>query len=431
MKMGTVISEKPTGVELLKQAEPSLRANFRWTFAGTVFYAGCQWGILSVLAKAGSPRIVGQFALGLAITAPVFMFTNFNLRAVQATDARSEFEFADYFTLRLLASLLGLTTVAAVAWLLPYDLATRLVVLLVGVSKAVESLSDVIAGLLQKFERLDQVAISLVIRGALSLAAFGIVFLRAHRLPFAVVALVLAWSAVFTLYDLRCASRLLGPAGPFFRFRAQHLQRLAVVSAPLGIVMTLISLNTNIPRYILVRYLGEADLGIFASMAYTLVALSLIVNALGQSATARLARMAAAADIHCFRRIMGRLLSLGLAILIVGPPLAITAGRPVLTILYGPEYATDIKVLVVMVVTAGISAIASFLGYGMTAARSFRMQVPVIGLSTLTTTLICWLFVPRLGLIGAAYSLLASALVFAAGAALVLQRALKRKDPSR
>jgi O-antigen/teichoic acid export membrane protein len=438
--------------------------------------------MLSVLAKAGSPAIVGQFALGLAIAAPVFMFTNFNLRAVQATDARSEFEFADYFSLRVLSSLAALATVVTVACFLRYDPATRLVVVLVAVSKTVESLNDVIAGLLQKYERLHQVAISLIIRGALSLAAFGVVFLRTHLLPAAVLTLVLAWTAVLVFYDLRCASAVLGsvenppqasvgaqglqppsaalqnhdrtqamaPAvqvhqgfssswvgwkpmkrsgEPFFRLRAPRLLRLAVVSAPLGVAMTLISLNTNIPRYILVTFLGEADLGIFASMAYMLVALSLIVNALGQSAAARLARMVAAGDIHGFRRIIGGLLSLGLAVLVTGPPLATIAGRPLLTILYRAEYAKDINVLVVMLVTGGISAIASFLGYGMTAVRSFRMQVPVIGLSTLTTVLLCWLLVPRLGLIGAAYSLLASALVLTVGAALALHSALRRKEP--
>src|SRR5262249_180205 len=92
------------GTELLGPAGrvepvPPLRRNFKWAFAANLIYALCQWGMLSVLAKAGSAAVVGQFSLGLAISAPVFMFTNFNLRSVQATDARSEFEFGDYFTL--------------------------------------------------------------------------------------------------------------------------------------------------------------------------------------------------------------------------------------------------------------------------------------------------------------------------------------------
>lgn len=67
-----------------------------WTFIGNVVYAGCQWGMLVVLTKLGSPEMVGQFALGLAITAPVFRFADLRLRNVQATDTRREYLFGDY-----------------------------------------------------------------------------------------------------------------------------------------------------------------------------------------------------------------------------------------------------------------------------------------------------------------------------------------------
>ena len=83
--------------------ELSLRLNFAWTFVGNVVYAGCQWGMLVVLAKLGSPARVGEFALALAVTAPILMFTNLALRAVQATDSRQEYTFGDYLGLRLLS----------------------------------------------------------------------------------------------------------------------------------------------------------------------------------------------------------------------------------------------------------------------------------------------------------------------------------------
>jgi O-antigen/teichoic acid export membrane protein len=426
--MSSAVSNQPVSSEILSQAVPSLRSSFRWTFVGNTIYAACQWGMLSVLAKAGSPAIVGQFALGLAIAAPVFMFTNLQLRAVQATDARSEFEFADYFTLRVLASAIGLLIVAAIAWFLHYDPATRLVVLLVGVSKTVESLSDVVAGLLQKRERLDQIAISLIIRGALSLAAFGVAFLSTHNPAAAVAALIMVWGGVFLLYDVPCALAAHGKRERFFRSRATELGNLFVVSVPLGVVMTLISLNTNIPRYVLVKYLGEADLGVFAAMAYMLVALNLVVNALGQSATARLARMFAAGDIPGFRAMMRKFVLFGVLILLIGPPLAALFGRPLLTALYRPEYGQKVSVFTMMIVTAGLNAIGSFLGYGATAARSFQMQVPVVGLATLAAAAFSFVLVPKFGLMGAAEALLISALVLVLGYALSLRYALARSE---
>lgn len=68
----------------------SLSLNFWSTLVGNGGYAGCQWGMVIVLAKLCSPQSVGQFALGFALAAPVFMFSNLQLRAAQATDVKRE-----------------------------------------------------------------------------------------------------------------------------------------------------------------------------------------------------------------------------------------------------------------------------------------------------------------------------------------------------
>ena len=52
-------------------AAPSIRADFAWTLAGNVVYAASQWAILSLTAKLGSAELLGQYALVMALTAPV------------------------------------------------------------------------------------------------------------------------------------------------------------------------------------------------------------------------------------------------------------------------------------------------------------------------------------------------------------------------
>ena len=81
-----------------------LRENFAWTLAGNAIYATCQWGILVAIAKLGTPAMVGQFALGLAVAAPVFMLTSLQLRVVLATDARNEYRLGHYLAPRLLGT---------------------------------------------------------------------------------------------------------------------------------------------------------------------------------------------------------------------------------------------------------------------------------------------------------------------------------------
>ena len=411
---------------VMQRPVPSLRTNFKWVLTGNVVYSLCQWAMLSVLAKAGNTGIVGQFALGLAVAAPVFMFANLQLRAVQATDARREYRFADYFTLRLLTTAAGLLVIAGIVLTLRSNSVTTGVILLVALAKCIECVSDVIGGLLQLHERLDQVATSLMIRGILSILAFGATFFITHSLIACTAAMCLAWLTVLLGYDVRRAKEVLAPGEPWFHIDWQVARKLSLLSLPLGFVMMLISLNVNIPRYLLEHSCGPAELGIFASLAYLLVAVSLIVNALGQSATVRLASMFASRNFDGFRNLMFKLLAMGGTIMVLALILASLFGRVALTLLYRPEYGDHVGLFLIMVASAGVSAIGAFLGYGMTAARCLRVQVPLTAACTVTSAAVTALLVPHYGSIGAAVGLLASALVFAAGAASLLTAATRR-----
>ena len=318
MSTGLAISHQK--LEATSIVAKPLRVAFSWTLAGNAVYYACQWGMLSVLAKLGSAAVVGRFALGMAITAPVFMFTNLQLRGVQATDSRSEFEFADYFTLRCLATSLGFGTVVAVALLSRYDRSTLCVVVLVAGAKLVESLSDVVAGLMQKVERLDQLAISLMIKGIASITAFTAIFWTLRSLAASVLAIGLTWLMVFLLYDFRLARKAIGAGAKMLKLNSQILGKLVVLSLPLGIVMALMSLNTNFQDMCSSTTWGKSKLGIFASLAYLGTAASLIINALGQSAAARLSRMFADRQFEAFTSLLRKFAMLGALIGVIGVP---------------------------------------------------------------------------------------------------------------
>jgi O-antigen/teichoic acid export membrane protein len=401
---------------------PSLRANFAWTLAGNVIYAGCQWGMLSSLAKLGNPSIVGQFTLGLAISAPVFIFTNLQLRAVQATDLNPESRFGDYFTLRLLTTLAGM---AGILGLLPFvanSSSIRTVILLVSLSKCIECISDITAGLLQREEQLKRVSISLMIRGVASVIVFAFAFALTHNLKISIVGMCVVWASVVLFYDLPNVRRF-GPCH-LFRFNRRELFRLAMVGLPLGWVATFATLTVNIPRYFLQHYLGLAEQGIYASLAYPVVAISLVVVALSVSANTRLARLFAARDHKNFVGLLKKLSLLGMFIVAAGVPLAFLVGGPLLTLLYRREYADHIGLLALLVGTAGVGTIGTFLFCGLTAARSFRTQVPVHFAGMLVAVAASALLVPRFGLIGAGTALLLATMADVAGGLWTMHRVL-------
>lgn len=405
---------------------PSLRRGASWTLAASVVYAIAQWAMISAVAKLSSTIALGQFALGISIAAPVYMLTNLQLRGVQVTDARSEHNFADYFTLRCLGTVAGVMLILAIVVFAHYDKATSAVVLLVAIAKSVEQFSDVVAGLLQKFERLDQAAQTQMVRGAGSAIAFALVLFTSRSLVAAICASAATCAIVLLTYDFRLARRLPGGNGFLSSSRAS-LKRLMTVSLPLGLVTALAALNVNIPRYVVQHYLGPAQLGIFVSVAYVLVAtVNVVVNSMGQSASARLAQMFAAGDLAGFNGVLRKLVFFGAAISLVGTPVALLCGRPLLSLIYRPEYAKYAPLLALMVGVAGVSAVGLILGFGVTATRRFRSQLPVISAATVAGFAVAVLLVPMRALFGAAFALLASAMVLILGNGAILAMAERR-----
>lgn len=409
----------------------SLRANFSWTFVSNIVYAACQWGMLVALAKLGSPEMVGQFTLGLAVTTPVISLGNLQLRNIQATDAKDQYRFGDYLGLRLVTVVLGLLAMVAIVVVSGYRGTLAAIVLVIGLAKAFEAISDIFYGLLQQRERMDRIATSMMIRGFLSLVALSATIFLTGSVFWGVVSLAVVWGAILVIYDLR-GGGLLSPAtapaggraaalGP--RWDRSTLTRLVWLALPLGLVQMLVSLNASIAPYFIQRHLGGYELGIFAAIVYIERAETLVVSALGGAASPRLSKYYAAGDSVAFRALLLKVAGVGATLGIGGVLVALVAGREILTLLYRPEYARY-DVFVGVMVVVGITNVSWFLGYAMTAARYFRAQLPLFALVTATMVLAGGWLIPTAGLRGAVTALFIAAVVQTIGGLAVMARAL-------
>jgi len=386
----------------------SLRQNFSWAFTGNVIYAACQWGMLMALAKLGTPAVVGQYTLGLAITAPVFMLTNLHLRAVQATDAKDEYSFSEYFGLRISSSAIAMAIILLIVCIGGYHGETAFVIILLGTAKFIESVSDICFGLAQKHEYMQVIAKSQILKGILSLVMLVIILVFTGSIVQSIVGLVISWLAVLLLYDL-VNTRSFSTLQPVFSSR--KLWPLVRLSFPLGVVMALISLNTNIPRYFIEHELGIEALGYFSAMAYLIIAGNTVVAALGQSASPRMAKYFAFANKQAYRRLLFKMVLLGVGLGFMGLIVAVIFGRYILALLYTPEYAEYAGILNLIMISAGIGYVTSFLSNGLTAARFFKIQTAIFCLVTLVNLISCAFLIPIAGLKGAAYALIITSLV--------------------
>ena len=393
----------------------TLKGNFLWNAAGSAVFALCQWGILVVFAKLGSPTLVGQLVYGLALIAPVFVVAGLQLRSIQATDADNRHTLGQYLGLRALTTAVALmlaVIAAAVLWAARNQ--SALIVLLWALAKAVDSGSDALYGLFQQSERMDYVGVSLTLRGFLAVVSVAVLFRASHSAPLALAGVAVGWSAVFILFDIPMARILLrgtkraanAPSTmtetlrPVFDRR--QLATLCLEAAPLGIVAFLMAIQLQIPRYVVAGLMHARALGLFSAAAYVTFIGTLLVSALGAPACVRLAKFSVVGACSDFRQLMAKLLLIAAAIGVAGILISAFAGDRILALLYTNEYSQMAAVLTMLCVGSALSYVASFLGYGMTALQRYRIQVPILSGVVLITLLSCYWLSKRYGLIGTA-----------------------------
>jgi O-antigen/teichoic acid export membrane protein len=391
-------------------ADPPSRLgrNFTCLLTAKILYGICQFALTVLIAKLGNAEMLGAFALALAITAPVMILSELGLRVIQASDARGEYRFQEYFSLRIVTVSVGFTAIVMIALSSQHSGRTLALIAVVAAAKAFESLSDVTYGLMQLRDRITRVALSITVKSVLSLIVLGTLLFATRDIVWAGAGLFATWACMFFCFDLPVALRVSrdnarATATPIGT-RVRRIASLAKLGVPLGIVAIADSLTVNAPRYFIEGYHGRAALGYYAAVAYFAIVPARVVTALGEAIVARLGRhhsVDTRGFVHLAKRFVGAVAGLGIA----GIGVAALAGSFLLGLLYRAEYSQFSNVLVLIMVYAGISSTATAIGYVMSASRQLRAQA-MIGLASVGLAILASrLLIPRHGLIGAAWAL--------------------------
>jgi O-antigen/teichoic acid export membrane protein len=351
------------------------------------------------------------------------------LRFIAATDARREFRVRDYVGLRIVTTAVAVVAIIIMAAVMNDGQGVGPAIVGLGLFKAVESQSDLLYGLFQQRSRNDFMGRSLMLRGPLSLAALAGGVALTGTLIWGIVAMTVGGLGVLFCHDYPQGVGLLKSRNEE-KLRpgwdARPLWRLAVLSAPLGAVTMLFSLNTNLPSLLLQHQSGVAAVGIFATLVSLMTAGHVLINALGHSVSASLAARFAAGDARGFRKTVIRL---ALAAVFVGTSgflIGTGWGAPILRLLFGAEYSKEAPALRWIMMAGAVAYLASALSYALIASRQLRVQ-PLILLSGIAVTFgLGLILIPRLGLTGGALAMVGSALVQLAANAAVVGHVLNR-----
>ncbi|QPC82038.1 oligosaccharide flippase family protein [Phototrophicus methaneseepsis] len=405
----------------------SLKANFSWTLVGNVIYAASQWGLVIIVAKFGDPALVGQFALAMALTSPIVIFSNLQLRTVQVTDQLDSYRFVEYLGLRIVTTVIALMAIIIVALFGDYSAETSMVILFVGLAKCFEAISDIYYGLQQQRERMDRIAKSLIIRGISSVVVMFFAMWLTGSVIVGTGLMALLWFILLITYD-RMSTKFLIFAENQSKFaRKVNIYKvmnqywsLILLSLPLGIVASLTSLNLNVPRYFIESSLGESELGVFSALAYLMVVQATVVAALGHATLPRMSAYAHDRNLSQFTRILMIDLGIAVGLGVAGFVVSLLFGRDLISFFYQPEYVDFIDVFLILMFASIISNLASVFNFAMLALRYYKVQLPLFLFVLLVVIGTSFYFIPTYGLIGAALTRVSSLVFQLAGSGIVV-----------
>jgi O-antigen/teichoic acid export membrane protein len=384
------------------------RHDLAWAMVGQGVSALCQWGRLIAVARLAGAESLGEFALAVAIAMPITQFGGLQMRQILVTDARGRYAFESYRLVRLWGIGVACLVIVGIAlWSGYRDQAT--IILSVGLLKALESMNDLYYGLEQRHRRLDLVAQSLILRGVFTLVVLVLVFYLTRNLALSVLAMAGVSVLVWWFVDRRVARPWRHQGAPRAKSEwRQHLE-LTTLGLPLGITLLLGSLNVSVPRYVIEHSSGSEALGLFAAMAYFVTAGRVVVAALCAPASPRLADAFASGAVVAFRRLLLKVVGVSACLGLAGVAVAVVAGKPFLTLVYGEQFAQRLDIFVWIMVTGMVSYAAIPFGYGLTAMRIFHMQALLFAAVLAINLLACLLLVPSYGPLGAVWGWLSAA----------------------
>lgn len=394
------------------RAAPTTRVRRSATliFAGNIGNAIFQWGMIVFLARWYDPETVGAFGLGVAVVTPLVTFSSMQLQTLLATDHRNDRPLSVFLSARIVTSLLAMLMLGVVVVWGGYSQALSLIILATGLAKSLESLSELCFAQFQKQGHSEWIAISLLLRGAIGLAALCAAMVIYSSLVAGVAATAVVSAVVLLLFDLplafRCSASGLPSPKTTRILQLRSLAPLLVLGFPLGLAMMLNSLNMNIPRYFLAHWGGEHALGIFVALSFAMRVGFYVETALSQAALPRMAKLFAENRRREFYRLTAKLLTCAAVAGLAGLLISLACGRQLLTWFYTVEYAEYAQSLNLLMVAAGVGYVGGLLKATTDATQTYISQLPLFMIAAVLSLIGGWMLIPTYGIAGAAIALI-------------------------
>lgn len=182
---------------------PSAKSIYIWNIVGSIANAMLSVIALMIVTRFLDNKQADIFSIAWTISQLMATIGTFQIRTYQATDIGGIFNFQQYLMFRYLT--IGLMIISSVGYILikEYTGEKAVVVFVICMFRAVDSLADVYEGYFQQKERLDLAGKALTYRVIIALITFLITLFTIKNLLIACLSLTFSYVFCLILFDIR------------------------------------------------------------------------------------------------------------------------------------------------------------------------------------------------------------------------------------
>lgn len=411
------------------EQEPlSMKRNMLWNSAGSFTNLLAQWLITVLVVRIASGYdAAGLYSLAVSVYGIFAPVAQYRMYTYQISDTHHENTVGEYFTLRVITN--GIALVACFGYaLLTCPLSAVPAIMLYGLFKSAALLIDVFHACDQRHYRMDYIGISLAMQGVSSLAIFALAFSLTQNLEITLALMSLALLVIGLVYDMPLSNG-------FEKLRLgitwRKTRYLLLKCLPIVIGALAMAAAVSAPRQYLFDAMGEATLGVYASVA---APVAIIQTGASYIYYPLIGYFADYYDRGEKRKLIGLLLRVTGGIALVGVACAVLLelfGAPILEMFFANNIGQYAYLLVPMIVSAMITAYVWFLNDLLIAVRDFRGNL-IGSIVPLVVALACMVpFVQWWGMNGVSFTAIASYLAAAVSMGASFLACLKKSGAVR
>lgn len=176
--------------------------NFIWNLIGTSFSSFNSLFFLIIVTWINGVNEAGIYSIGVAIALILYTIGEYSGRICQVTDSKCEIKDKDYIFNRIITFCLVLILGIIIVIFRNYDIHKSSIIIAICIYRGLEAFSEVLYGILQKYDYLYKVGQSYALKSIIGVIIFLIIDLLTKNLLFACVSLIVVNVFFIVVFDI-------------------------------------------------------------------------------------------------------------------------------------------------------------------------------------------------------------------------------------